>query len=74
VDGNGDSNSKSVFAIFYRGRTLTPKLDRICTAFSAHQHDIPNFAASSEVAAALAECKAVIDDSILWLDQVCITL
>jgi hypothetical protein len=35
--------------VFYRGRTLTGKLDRICSAFSAHQHDIPNFANDNEV-------------------------
>ena len=65
----GRKHVKSVFAIFYRGRTLSSKLDRICTAFSAHQHDIPNFANDAEVQAALDEAKAVIGDSTTWLEQ-----
>ena len=55
--------------MFYRGRTLSGKLDRICTAFSAHQHDIPNFANDAEVQAALEEAKGVISDSTTWLEQ-----
>lgn len=69
LDEKGEAHSKSVFAVFYRGRSLTTKLDRICTAFAAHLHDIPNFARESEVAAALEETKAVIADSMAWLQQ-----
>lgn len=69
LDEKGDPHQKSVFAVFYRGRSLSSKLDRICTAFSASLHDIPNFAKESEVAAALEETRAAISDGMAWLDQ-----
>jgi len=69
LDEKGDPHNKSVFAVFYRGRTLSSKLDRICTAFSASLHDIPNFAKESEVAAALEETRAAIAEGMAWLDQ-----
>jgi V-type H+-transporting ATPase subunit a len=69
VDEEGTPQAKTVFAIFYRGRSLVPKLDRICTAFGAHQHDIPNFAHEGEVTAALAETRAAISDALAWLQQ-----
>lgn len=69
LDDKGTAQEKSVFCIFYRGRSLASKLDRICTAFGAHQHDIPNFSAEAEVAAALEEAKSVISDSVAWLEQ-----
>ena len=67
VDTDGVEQAKSVFAVFFRGRTLGGKLARICTAFSAATHDIPNFAHEREVAASLDETKGVIADSIAWL-------
>ena len=69
LDEAGTPQAKTVFAIFYRGRSLAPKLDRICTAFGAHQHDIPNFGHEGEVAAALEETKVAIADAIGWLQQ-----
>lgn len=69
LDEAGVPQAKTVFAIFYRGRSLAPKLDRICTAFGAHQHDIPNFGHDGEVAAALEETKNAIADALGWLQQ-----
>ena len=69
IDAEGAPHAKTVFAVFFRGRTLAGKLARICAAFSAVTHDIPNFAHEGEVAAALDETKAVIADSIVWLRE-----
>lgn len=69
VDDKGVPQVKSVFAIFYRGRSLTSKLDRICAAFSASTHDIPNFASPAQVEGALEETKRVIADSLTWLEH-----
>lgn len=69
LDEHGNAHAKSVFAVFYRGKSLTSKLDRICQAFSASMHDIPNFARTKEVISALAETRGVISDSLSWLEQ-----
>lgn len=69
LDEHGNAHAKSVFAVFYRGKSLTSKLDRICQAFSASLHDIPNFARTQEVISALAETRSVISDSLSWLEQ-----
>jgi V-type H+-transporting ATPase subunit a len=69
IDDKGVKQTKSVFAIFYRGRTLTAKLDKICSAFSAHQHDIPSFDNEQDVARALEETRRAMEDSITWLKQ-----
>lgn len=69
VDPTGASGLKTVFTIFYRGSSLAPKLDRICTAFSAKQHDIPNFADPAAVSSALEETKIAIRDGVAWLAQ-----
>lgn len=69
VDPTGSSSNKTVFTIFYRGNSLAPKLDRICTAFGARQHDIPNFADPAAVAASLEETKIAIRDGVAWLAQ-----
>ncbi len=69
LDEKGVPHAKSVFAVFFRGRSLAHKLDRICAAFSASVHDIPNFARESEVMQALEETRDVIRDSMGWLDQ-----
>lgn len=69
VDEKGQEHVKSVFALFYRGRTLTGKLERICSAFSANTHSIPAFTNTEAVNAALEETKSLINDSIAWLEQ-----
>lgn len=69
IDEKGAKHDKSVFVIFYRGRALSGKLDRICTAFNANQHDIPSFNNHDAVTAALAETKTAIDDSVAWLEH-----
>lgn len=69
VDAEGASHTKSVFAIFFRGKTLAGKLDRICSAFAAHQHDVPSFDSPAAVAAARAETAVVVDDSLRWLRE-----
>lgn len=67
VDEKGDRQTKTVFTIFYRGRTLGTKLDRICTAFSAHQHDIPSFSEPGLVRDATEEARDVMERSMGWL-------
>ena len=37
LDDKGVRQAKSIFTIFFRGQTLGTKLDRICSAFNAHQ-------------------------------------
>lgn len=67
LDDKGVPQHKSVFTVFYRGRTLGAKLDRICTAFSAHQHDIPSFADAASVRSATEETRRLMEDSLAWL-------
>lgn len=67
VDDRGLRQTKTVFTLFFRGRTLGAKLDRICSAFNAHQHDIPPFSDPGSVREAMDEARRVMDDSIVWL-------
>jgi len=67
VDDRGVRQAKTVFTLFFRGRTLGGKLDRICSAFNAHQHDIPQFSDPASVRDAAEETRRVMDDSIVWL-------
>ncbi len=67
MDEKGEPSRMSVFAVLYRGRALTPKLERICAAFGAATHALPNFARPAEVAAALTDSKAVIKTTLAWL-------
>ncbi|RYY37977.1 V-type ATPase 116kDa subunit family protein [archaeon] len=60
---------KSVFTIFFRGRALTTKLDRICSAFNAHQHDIPPFENEAAVTRALEETRRVMEECMTWLSN-----
>lgn len=63
----GQKEQKSVFCIFYRGKTLGAKLERIAAAFNAHSHDVPSFSSPAAVAQATEECRRVIDESCQWL-------
>jgi vacuolar-type H+-ATPase subunit I/STV1 len=58
-----------VFAVFFRGRALAPKIDRICAAFGAATHDVPNFGRPADVAAAEEEARAAVDDAVAWLSH-----
>jgi V-type H+-transporting ATPase subunit a len=67
ISAAGESRRKSVFAIFYRGSALTPKLERICAAFGAATEDVPNFGRPADVEAALADVTATINEGIAWI-------
>jgi hypothetical protein len=45
----GNPVHKVVFIIFYRSASLTHKLRRICDAFAANRHDIPEFESKDKV-------------------------
>jgi hypothetical protein len=45
----GQMVKKVVFIIFYRASSLTMKLRRICDAFAANRHDIPEFESPDRV-------------------------
>jgi V-type H+-transporting ATPase subunit a len=61
----GQLVSKVVFIIFYRSAALTPKLRRICDAFAANRHEIPEFESQQKVCVRVARegCAA---RGVLW--------
>ena len=67
MDEKGETGKKAVFAVLYRGKALAPKLERICSAFGAQTHTLPNFTKPEEVREALRDTKAIITTTIAWM-------
>lgn len=65
----GEPVRKVVFIIFYRATSLTPKLQRICDAFTATRHDLPHFDDPSEVSRVSMELQTGIQDSLRVLEE-----
>ncbi len=61
----GAAVHKVVFIIFYRSASLTPKLRRICDAFAANRHEIPEFESRDKVGLG-SPCDATTGASLLW--------
>ncbi len=65
----GAAVNKVVFIIFYRSASLTPKLRRICDAFAANRHDIPEFESRDKVMGMQRELLAQLQDTMQLLKE-----
>ena len=65
----GQAVHKVVFIIFYRSASLTPKLRRICDAFAANRHEIPEFESRDKVMGMQRELLSQLQDTMQLLKE-----